>query len=119
MNDEATVATDYIMQGIKISAVIAVGGVGARVNTGQTTIISKNRGLSPITQDQIKDHERKLSEYIANPLAGDNKGFLAAAIAKNDPNLYNKIYLSRIASLQWQIANFKKQLEECERKNGR
>jgi len=69
-------------------------------------------------RDQMRDHERKLREYMANPMASDNKGFLAGALAKNDQDLYNKIYLSRIASLQAQIANFKKQLEECERRNG-
>lgn len=69
-------------------------------------------------RDQLKDHERKLREYIANPTAADNKGFLAGALAKNDQNLYNTIYTSRIASLGKQIANFKKQLEECEAKNG-
>jgi hypothetical protein len=48
----------------------------------------------------------------------DNKGFLAAALAKDDMNLYNKIYASRIASLQWQIENFRKQLQACENKYG-
>ncbi len=64
------------------------------------------------------DHERKLSEYLANPLSMDNKGFLAGAIEKKDQALCDTIYLSRIASLRRQIANFKKQLEECERTNG-
>lgn len=69
-------------------------------------------------RDQLRDHERKLREYIANPLGMDNKGFLAAALAKDDMNLYNKIYASRIASLQWQIENFRKQLQACESKYG-
>jgi RHS repeat-associated protein len=70
-------------------------------------------------RDQLADHERKLREYIANPMSMDNKGFLAGALAKNDQDLYNKIYMTRLVSLQGQIANFKKQLEECERRNGR
>jgi RHS repeat-associated protein len=70
-------------------------------------------------RDQLLDHERKLREYTANPMSMDNKGFLAGALAKNDQNLYNKIYMTRLVSLQGQIANFKKQLEECERQNGR
>jgi hypothetical protein len=68
---------------------------------------------------QIAIHEEKLRLYIANPLSQDNKGFLAAALANNDMDLYNTIYLARIASLQAQIANFKKQLEECEKRNAR
>jgi RHS repeat-associated protein len=68
---------------------------------------------------ELNDHERKLREYMANPMAGDNRGFLAYALAKNDQGLYNKIYQGRIASLQSQISNFKKLLEECERQNGR
>jgi RHS repeat-associated protein len=70
-------------------------------------------------RDQLNDHERKLREYMINPMSMDNKGFLAGALAKNDQDLYAGIYLSRVASLQKQIANFKKQLEECERRNGR
>ena len=70
-------------------------------------------------RDQLLDHERKLREYTANPMSMDNKGFLAGALARNDQDLYNKIYMTRLVSLQGQIANFKKQLEECERRNGR
>lgn len=70
-------------------------------------------------RDQLMDHQRKLREYMANPMAMDNKGFLAGAQATNNQDLYNKIYLTRIASLQKQIANFQKLLEECERRNGR
>jgi hypothetical protein len=70
-------------------------------------------------REQLLDHERKLREYMANPIAADNKGFLANALAQDNQDLYSKIYLGRIASLQAQIANFKKLLEECERRNGR
>lgn len=70
-------------------------------------------------RDQLRAHEEKIRRYRLHPLESDNKGFLAAALAKNDLDLFDKIYLSRIASLQGQIANFKKLLEECERRNGR
>jgi hypothetical protein len=49
----------------------------------------------------------------------DNKGFLAGALDKGNQALYDTIYLSRVASLKKQIANFKRQLEECERQNGK
>ena len=70
-------------------------------------------------RDQLRKHEDKLRGYMANPMSMDNKGFLADALTMGDQDLYNKIYATRIASLQRQIANFKKQLEECERRNGR
>ena len=70
-------------------------------------------------RNQIKEHERKLNEYITNPLASDNRGFLGAALASGNQSRFDTIYASRIASLQFQIANFRKQLEECERRNGR
>ena len=70
-------------------------------------------------RDQLRKHEEKLRQYMANPMGMDNKGFLADALTMGDQDLYNKIYATRIASLQRQIANFRKQLEECERRNGR
>ena len=69
-------------------------------------------------RNQLHDHERKLRQYMANPMSMDNRGFLAGALDKNDQALYNTIYMTRLVSLQKQIANFKKQLEECERRNG-
>ena len=65
-------------------------------------------------REQLNEHKRKLEEYIANPLASDNKGFLQAALDKGNLDLYDKIVASRIASLQWQIANFEMQLKQCE-----
>ncbi len=63
-------------------------------------------------RDQLAAHKKKLADYIANPYAFDNKGFLgqgrdAAVIA------------GRIRSLQKQIDNFTKLLVECEIKHGR
>ena len=70
-------------------------------------------------RDQLKAHEEKLKDYMANPSAYDNKGFLAGALANNNQSLYDKIYLARIANLQGQIAGFKKMVEECERQHGK
>jgi uncharacterized protein RhaS with RHS repeats len=117
-----------------IGAGIAVGlGVGAVILMSPPGQDAFRKGIKAIQdactpddkdpckglRDQLRDHERKLREYVANPMSMDNRGFLAGALAKNDQDLYNTIYTSRIASLQKQIANFKKQLEECERNNGR
>jgi len=56
-------------------------------------------------------HEQKLREYIANPNMYDNLGFLGKG--------YDDVIIpARIRSLERQIANFKKQLEECEAKYG-
>jgi hypothetical protein len=43
---------------------------------------------------------------------------MAKALAEGNKDLYNKIYNLRIVSLEIQITNFKKQLEECEKQNG-
>ena len=80
---------------------------------GGNSIYACCKGL----RDQLRDHERKLRDYMANPMSMDNRGFLAGALAKNDQNLYNTIYTTRLISLQKQITNFEKQLEECERRN--
>jgi RHS repeat-associated protein len=69
-------------------------------------------------RDMLIEHQRKLLEYMNNPLAYDNKGFLCRAKECGNMELYNKIIDTRIASLMGQIENFKKQLKECEEKNG-
>ena len=106
-----------VMGGIALGMILSTPGDTPKTNTCVTDSGDKDpcKGL----RDQLRDHERKLREYMANPIVTDNKGFLAGALAKNDLDLYNKIYLGRIASLQSQIANFKKLLQECERRNGR
>jgi RHS repeat-associated protein len=104
-----------VMGGVAVLAIMSTPGDTSKSETCPPGDKDPCKGL----RDQLMDHERKLREYMANPMAADNKGFLAGALAKNDQDLYNKIYLSRIAGLQGQIANFKKQLEECERRNGR
>jgi hypothetical protein len=110
---------------VLMETLAAMAGVGAAAVIVEVTECTDNCPPGPGGKDpckglreQMQDHERKLREYIANPMSMDNKGFLAGALAKGDQALYDTIYTSRLASLQWQIANFKKQLEECERKNG-
>lgn len=58
--------------------------------------------------DQISSHSKKLEEYLANPDAFDNKGFLKNA----SPELREKIINSRVESLKSQIQNFQNQKEE-------
>lgn len=59
-------------------------------------------------------HEQKLREYMANLYAHDNQGHLAG----NPASLHQQIIDGRIRSLQRQIENFRKLLEQCERENG-
>ncbi|WP_161795339.1 RHS repeat-associated core domain-containing protein [Xanthomonas sp. GPE 39] len=62
-------------------------------------------------RDQLRMHQQKLREYIANPKMYDNLGFLGKG--------YDELIIpARIRSLERQIANFKKQLEECEARYG-
>jgi hypothetical protein len=70
-------------------------------------------------RDQLRLHEQKLADYIANPSASDNLGILAAAYASGDMSRYQGIISGRIANLTWQIENFRKQLEACEKANGK
>ena len=109
------------------SAANAAGSAASAAGSAASSAITAVKNFcSPDDQDpckglrnQIQEHERKLRECMANPMGADNKGFLAGALASGNQALYDKIYASRILSLQSQIANFKKLLEECERRNGR
>ena len=99
--------------------------IAEALNPGRTPSTSSSEYCPPGDNDpckglrrQLAEHEDKLKNYIGNPFAGDNRGFLAAASAKGDEELVQKIIAGRIASLQRQIANFRKQLEECERRHG-
>ena len=66
-------------------------------------------------RDQLKAHQDKLRNYRDNPYANDNKGFLS-----NSPiERHQQIIDGRISNLERQIKNFKKLLEECERKHGK
>ena len=93
-------------------------GQGALKAAGEMCIPGDNDPCKGL-RDQLRKHQDKLRGYMANPMSMDNRGFLADALTIGDQDLYNKIFATRIASLQRQIANFKKQLEECERRNGR
>jgi RHS repeat-associated protein len=62
---------------------------------------------------QLRAHEQKLRDFIANPYTHDNRGFLA----NNPPSRHSKIIDGRIRELQKQIDNFRRLLEKCERRN--
>lgn len=69
------------------------------------------RGLAnPITRGlakQLLDHQRKLLQYIKDPLSMDNKGFLRNAPTQE---IRDEIYKTRIQSLIHQIKNFYEQI---------
>jgi len=58
----------------------------------------------------LKQHEKKLEDYMRDPPRHDNLGILGQGYD-------NVIIPGRIRSLQKQIDNFRKQLQECEAKN--
>jgi hypothetical protein len=72
-----------------------------------------NGGCDPCKglRDQLQAHKQKLQEYMANPSAYDNKGFLGQGRDE-------AVIAGRIRSLQNQIDNFQKLLDECEIKHG-
>ena len=69
-------------------------------------------------RNQLNDHIRKLTEYIADPVANDNKGLFDHPMVVSNPALRDRIIDGRIRSLQNQINNFRKLLEACEKSNG-
>jgi hypothetical protein len=81
-----------------------IGGAGATTETSSTVASSIGQGL----RRQIDLHKQKLADYLKNPDAYDNKGFLKNA----SPELRQKIIESRIKSLAGQIENFTQQLEK-------
>jgi hypothetical protein len=71
-------------------------------------------------RNQLDSHERKLQDYLNNPLGpSDNTGILNWAVLANDGAAASSIYEGRIRNLRNQVANFRRQLEECERLNGK
>lgn len=68
------------------------------------------RGL----QNQLEAHQAKLRAYENDPLSYDNKGFLRQALEEGGLNRAISIYESRIQSLQRQIDNFQRQIDESE-----
>lgn len=75
--------------------------------------------LSNAERNQLNAHIKKLEDYTRNPLGSDNKGVLGGALGQGNDELAKKIYEGRIQSLKKQIENFRKQLQECEKKYGR
>lgn len=59
--------------------------------------------------EQLRDHQRKLREYMSNPRAYDNKGFFDSA----PPEVHQNIINGRIRELRKQIENFQKQYDAC------
>ena len=71
-------------------------------------------------RDQLNAHEGKLREYLNNPLGpSDNTNMLNWAYLANNGAWASSMYEGRIRNLKNQIENFRRQLEECERKNGK
>ena len=69
-------------------------------------------GRSSGLREQLADHEKKLADYIRNPDANDNLGFLQNATSEAQRQ---RIIQGRIRNLENQINNFKKQIEQAER----
>jgi len=71
-----------------------------------------NRPCDPCKglRKQIQDHEKKLADYIADPYGHDNLGMLGQGYD-------SQIIPGRIKSIQDQIDNFRKQLQQCEQEN--
>ena len=82
-------------------------------NTGKSKLTSSQEKSIKSYKKDIAIHEKKLSDYIANPDKYDNKGTL-----KNAPNaeIRKKIIDSRIKHLETEIKTFKNNIEKI--KNG-
>ena len=70
-------------------------------------------------RDQLAAHEQKYRDYVANPSAGDNMGILDAAYQAGDMARYTNIINGRLRNLDKQISDFRRQLQECERRHGK
>jgi hypothetical protein len=64
---------------------------------------------------QIWKHEEKLRRYKADPFGNDNLGFLYKAVSEARRQ---RIMDGRVRNLENQIENFKKQYQDCLRRNG-
>jgi RHS repeat-associated protein len=60
--------------------------------------------------DSIAEHEKKLEDYIRDPLGNDHLGKLKAALDAGDKALYKKIYDGRVENLNKQIETFEKDI---------
>lgn len=70
-------------------------------------------------RDQLAAHEQKYRDYMENPHAHDNNGWLSAAYESGNMTRYTNILNGRYKELNKQIDNFRKQLEECEATYGK
>ena len=98
-----------------VEASSETGGVPTTVDAGVPDVSTPNNpnNCDPCKgyRDQLQRHEQKLKEYIANPHAYDNLGFLGKGRDE-------AVISGRIRSLQKQIDNFRKLLADCEAKHG-
>jgi RHS repeat-associated protein len=93
-------------------------GSGSASSTSSTANCPPNdpcRGL----REQLRAHEKKLCDYMNDPLKYDNMGMLGAANALGMIGRMWDIYFGRIRTLQNQIENFRKLLAECEVRHGK
>ena len=67
-------------------------------------------------REQLKQHEKKLSDYINDPLRSDmmSRGILWMAYLFNEGARATSIYEGRLRELRKQVDTFKRNLEECE-----
>jgi RHS repeat-associated protein len=94
----------------------ALDGDDADEASQDLTDTDNPRGNDPCRglRRQLRAHEEKLKNYQNDPDAYDNKGLLQNC----PPERRDRIIDGRIRSLQKQIENFRKQLQECERRHG-
>ena len=62
----------------------------------------------------IAEHEAKLKAHRADPLAYDNKGFLAKALKDGDAERYNRIVNRRIDHLNDEIKTFNDSIDKIQ-----
>ena len=85
-------------------AVVRSGASACRPTVPRT---ASQRGIDSLRQ-RIAEHERKLAEYLKDPDAFDNKGFLKNA----SPELRKKIIDARARHLRHEIETFKKNINK-------
>jgi len=90
---------------ITVVAMSASGPGSGGIN--QQTPDAIRRSIKSLEQ-QVVEHKQKLDEYIKDPEAFDNKGFLKNAPS---PEIRQKIIDGRVKHLQGEIDNFLKQIE--------
>jgi hypothetical protein len=85
-----------------LSAKVKAIGKEARLTPSQMKSIKSY-------QDLINEHEQKLIEFIKDPYAHDNKGFLKNAPT---PEIAQKIINKRVQGLQKEIETFKENIQK-------